>query len=109
MYVIDLLTRIIKLKGLTCRAVDAISKAMDELSINLPKLIFLDINIPGSNSYEFCSMLKSSEKYKNILVYFFTGVPESEVAIKALETKADGYLTKPFNITDFDEILDHID
>ena len=54
-------------------------------------------------------MLKSNEKFNKILVYFFTGNPESEVAIKALETKADGYLTKPFDLTDFDEIFDHLD
>lgn len=108
-YIIDFLTKIIKIKGFTCRAVDTVPKAMEELNIHKPKLIFLDVNLPDSNGYEFCRKLKSNEKFNKILVYFFTGNPESEVAVKALETKADGYLTKPFNITDFDEIFDHLD
>lgn len=82
---------------------------MEELNIHKPKLIFLDVNLPDSNGYEFCRMLKSKEKFNKILVYFFTGNPESEVAVKALETKADGYLTKPFDFTDFDEIFEHLD
>lgn len=75
----------------------------------MPKLIFLDVNLPDSNGYEFCESLKKDSKYRNILVYFFTGEPESEVALKALETGADGYLKKPFSLTDFDEIFEHLD
>ena len=82
---------------------------MRELKICIPKLIFLDVNLPGSSGYDFCKLLKSKEKYKKILIYFFTGEPESEVAIKALETKADGYLKKPFEISEFNEIFDHLD
>ncbi|GAG63940.1 unnamed protein product, partial [marine sediment metagenome] len=41
-------------------------------------------------------------------LYYFTGVPETEVAIKAIETKADGYLKKPSNISDFDDILQQL-
>ncbi len=108
-FVIDSLTKFIELKGFTCRAVDTIPKAMEILNLHKPQLIFLDVNLPDSNGYEFCSRLKSNEKFNKILIYFFTGVSESEVAIKALETKADGYLTKPFNMLDFNEIFDHLD
>ena len=38
-------------------------------------------------------------------MYYFSGVPEAEVAIKTLETKADGFLKKPFDLSDFDDIL----
>lgn len=58
--------------------------------------IFFEVNLPDSNGYNFCKMLKSSEKFNKILVYYFTGVTEAEVVVKALETKADGYLKKTF-------------
>ncbi|HDZ18409.1 MAG TPA: response regulator [archaeon] len=108
-YVIDFLTKIINIKGYTCKSVYNISKAKKELEVFKPKLIFLDVNLPDSNGYEFCKSLKTDKNYRNILVYFFTGEPESEVALKALETGADGYLKKPFNIIDFDEIFEHFD
>jgi len=59
--------------------------------------------------YEFCRMLKSKEKFRKILIYYFTGVAEAEVAIKTLETRADGYLKKPFDLSNFNEILEHIE
>ena len=54
-------------------------------------------------------MLKSKEKFRKVLIYYFTGVSEAEVAIKALETRADGYLKKPFDLSDFNDILEHIE
>ena len=53
-------------------------------------------------------MVRSTEKRRNILIYYFTGVPEAEIALKTLETKADGYLKKPFDLSDFDDILEHL-
>ena len=108
-FIIELLSKIIQLKGYTFKAVDRFSKAKSELANNQPKLIFLDVNLPDSNGYEFCRKLKSKVKFKNTLIYYFTGMPESEVALKALETKADGYLTKPFDLSDFDDIFVHLD
>ncbi|MEE9377179.1 MAG: response regulator [Candidatus Lokiarchaeia archaeon] len=109
-----LLTEILESKGYTCSAVNNFSKAKEELNKCKPKLIFLDVNLsdsnlPDSNGYEFCRSIKSTKKFKNILIYYFTGVSESEIGIKALETRADGYLKKPFDIADFDDILQHLD
>lgn len=106
--IIKLLTEIIESKGYTCRAVNDFSKAKEELNKHKPKLIFLDVDLPGSNGYEFCRSIKSTKKFKDILIYYFTGVPETEVAIKTIEAKADGYLKKPFNISDFDDILQQL-
>jgi len=108
-FIIELLTDIIQSKGFTCKSVENLSSAMDELNNRVPKLIFLDINLPGANGYKFCEKLKSTEKFKKILIYYFTGVSEAEVAIKALETRADGYLKKPFDLSDFNDILEHLD
>ncbi|MFX1499943.1 MAG: two-component system response regulator [Promethearchaeota archaeon] len=107
-FIIKLLQQILKLKGLTCKAVESISAAKEELCCHKPKLIFLDVNLPDSNGFEFCRQLKKKKKFRNILIYFFTGLSEAEVAIKALETKADGYLIKPFDLNDFNDIFEHI-
>ncbi|UCC20082.1 MAG: response regulator [Promethearchaeota archaeon] len=108
-FIIKLLTDILKLKGYSCRSVKNITLAMKELDKSLPKLIFLDVNLPDSNSYEFCKILKSTEKFNGILIYYFTGIDEAEIAIKTLETRADGYLKKPFDLSDFNDIFEHLD
>ncbi|MFX0020712.1 MAG: PleD family two-component system response regulator [Candidatus Hermodarchaeota archaeon] len=107
-YIEKLLTIIIKSKGYSCKAVESTYSAMKELEAHIPKLILLDVNLPDSNGYDFCKMLKSSKKFNKILVYYFTGVTETEIAVKALETNADGYLKKPFDLSDFNDIFDQI-
>jgi len=107
-YIIELLTQIFTLKGYTCKAVRDFSSAMNELNNNKPRLIFLDVNMPDLNGYNFCEMIKSNEKLKDTLVYYLTGVPQSEISIKTLETKADGYITKPFDLADFNDVFEYI-
>lgn len=107
--IIDVLSKVIEIKGFSYRAVSTFNGAMDELnSNNKPKLIFLDVNLPDLNGYKFCKMLKSEDKYKDILIYYLTGSSQSELVNKVFETKADGYITKPFNLTDFKDVFDYI-
>ena len=107
-YIIELLTQIFTLKGYSCKAVRDFSSAMNELNNNKPRLIFLDVNMPDINGYQFCEMIKSNEKHKDILVYYLTGTPQSEISIKTLETKADGFITKPFDLSDFNNVFEYI-
>lgn len=107
-YIIELLTQIFTLKGYSCKAVRDFSGAMNELNNHKPKIIFLDVNMPDLNGYNFCEMIKSNEKLKDTLVYYLTGVPQSEISIKTLETKADGYITKPFDLSDFNDVFDYM-
>jgi DNA-binding response OmpR family regulator len=107
-YINKLLTEIIESKGYKCKTVENTSLAMKELEFYLPKLVLLDVNLPDSNGYDFCKMLKSTKRFNKMLIYYFTGVTEGEVAVKALETKADGYLKKPFDLSDFNDIFEHI-
>ena len=104
-YIIELITKILQFKGFTCKSVNNTSEALEELKKHQPKLILLDVHLPQLSGYEFCNLIKSNKNYKNILVYYFSGVSEAEVAIKTLETKADGFLKKPFDLADFDDIL----
>ena len=104
-YIIDLVEKILRIKGYSCKSVGNSSEALEELKINKPQLILFDVHLPQLSGYDFCDFIKSKKNYEDILVYYFSGVPESEVAIKTLETKADGFITKPFDLSDFDDLL----
>lgn len=107
-YIIELLTQIFTSKGFKCKAVRDFSSAMNELNNNKLRLIFLDVNMPDINGYDFCEMIKSDDKFKDCLVYYLIGVPVSQISIKTLETKADGYITKPFDLADFIDIFEYM-
>lgn len=70
-------------------------EAIQLIEITNPDLLFLDIEMPGSNGF---SMLQKMEPV-NFEVIFVTAY--SEYALQAFEVHAFDYLTKPLNVDRF--------
>ncbi|HEC37104.1 hypothetical protein LCGC14_1294550 [marine sediment metagenome] len=92
-------------KGFKSKGVVSGSKGLEELGKATPKLILLDIILPDLSGYDICKTIKSDKEYKNIPVYFLTAIAGSEVEKNLPKTKADGYILKPFNFSDFEVIF----
>lgn len=75
----------------TGKAINA-GKARDWLAHNAVDVIFLDINMPGENGFEFLSSL-SIQKFKIVFVTAY-----NEYAIQAIKASALDYIVKPVNI-----------
>ena len=71
-------------------------------------LILLDIILPDISGYEICKRIKSDEKFKSIPLYYLTAIPGTEVEKNIEETGADGYILKPFDLSDFEPILNKL-
>ncbi|MGQ4873421.1 MAG: response regulator [Promethearchaeia archaeon] len=95
-------------KGYTIKGVMSGLKGLEELKFYKPKLILLDIILPDMSGSDVCKTIKSDEKYKDIPIYFLTAIPLSEVKKRVAESNANGYILKPFDLTDFDRILENI-
>ena len=105
---IRLLTSYFESKGYKCNGVVSGSKGLEELKSGAPKLILLDIILPDISGYEVCKMIKDHQKFKEIPVFLLTAIPGSEVEKKMGETKANGYILKPFDFSDFEVIFEYI-
>ena len=105
---IRLLTSYFESKGFKCKGVVSGTKGMDELRGGVPKLVLLDIILPDISGYEICKIIKQSPKYKEIPVFLLTAIPGSEVEKKMDETKANGYILKPFDFSDFEILFQFI-
>jgi CheY-like chemotaxis protein len=103
---IRLLTSYFESKGFTCKGVISGTKGIEELRTTMPKLILLDIILPDISGYEICEMIKSDKKFKDIPIYFLTAIPGFEVEKNI--GKADGYILKPFDFSDFEVIFKHL-
>jgi DNA-binding response OmpR family regulator len=65
---------------------------------NPPDLILLDINMPEMNGYEVCERLKSTQEISGIPVIFLSALNETEDKVKAFQSGAVDYISKPFQL-----------
>jgi len=61
-----------------------------------PDLIILDLMLPGMDGYRVCETLKADTDTKVIPILVLTALDTGGDFEKALEKKADWYITKPF-------------
>ncbi len=59
-------------------------------------LVLLDINLPGMDGYNLCTMLRNAGK--NMPILMLTARSKQEEVIRGLNLGADDYLTKPFDL-----------
>ena len=70
-----------------------------ELAANAPQpsLILLDVEMPGMDGYEMCLAIKDSLRTRTIPVILLTTLSSPANILQGLKSKADYYLTKPYN------------
>lgn len=66
-----------------------------------PDLILLDISMPEMDGYEVCDRLKSTERTSGIPVIFLSALNETQDKVKAFQSGAVDYISKPFQ---FEEV-----
>lgn len=77
-------------------ATNATAAIESVLSKNI-NLILLDINMPKTDGFEVCKMLKADTKTKDIPVIFLTAQTSIEYISRAFEVGGVDYINKPFN------------
>jgi CheY-like chemotaxis protein len=105
---IDLLTNYFKSKDITVKGIQTGSKGLDELKLRIPKLILLDIILPDISGVEICKIIKSDEKIEKIPVFYLTALSNKDVEKKLVESKANGYILKPFNLSELNILLEYL-
>jgi len=73
---------------------DALNQARRER----PHLILLDLMLPKLDGYKVCRLLKFDEKFKHIPILMLTAKTQQKDKSMGMETGADEYITKPFDM-----------
>jgi two-component system, OmpR family, phosphate regulon response regulator PhoB len=97
-------TRLARL-GYTVVAVTDGSAALDAVRERKPAATVLDWAMPALDGPQVCAMLKSDPATAGVPVVMLSASAMKEDVALGLAHGADGYLTKPFEIDELDELL----
>jgi CheY-like chemotaxis protein len=84
-------------EGIEVAAVGDGQAAMDKFVELQPDIVLVDTDLPGTNGYDMCEMIKRDEATRNIPVLLLVGSFEPFDHAAAERAGADGHLTKPFH------------
>lgn len=74
---------------------------LNDMTVPLPRIIILDINMPKMNGIEFLKNLRETETLKNISVFVMTTSNEDSDKIDAYNLNVAGYILKPLSFENF--------
>ena len=89
------------------QAEDGVEGLKQAAKIN-PDLILTDVQMPNMNGYDFCKEIRAHFDTSHIPVVMLTANSAVEQQIEGLNTGADAYLTKPFDIKLLDSLLNSV-
>ncbi|WP_027634131.1 response regulator [Clostridium hydrogeniformans] len=72
--------------------------ALNIIKEEVPKLILLDLMLPGMDGYDICKEIRRDTLTSHIPVIMITAKGEELDKILGLELGADDYITKPFSV-----------
>ncbi len=70
------------------------AQALEYLAHSIPDLILLDYEMPVLNGPQVLQTIRNEPRYKNIPVFFLTGVDSKDAVRKAVLLKPEGYILK---------------
>lgn len=70
-------------------------ECLERVAEKIPDAIVLDVMMPRLDGYDTAKRLKNDEKTRNIPIVIVTALNDVANQIKAIETGADDFLTKP--------------
>jgi two-component system alkaline phosphatase synthesis response regulator PhoP len=101
--ILELCTFILEDAGYEIKTSSTSNNIIDQVSAYTPDIIFMDNWLPDVGGIEATRELKGHDTLKNIPVIYFSA--NNDVMLLADQAGADGYLSKPFDIQELENII----
>jgi DNA-binding response OmpR family regulator len=82
------------------------NEAMTLFASESPSLVLLDVMMPGRDGWQVCREIKASPNGKNVRVVMVTALQDWMDKRQALETGADDFVEKPFELAKLGEVVE---
>ncbi|HLC40594.1 MAG TPA: response regulator [Methylomirabilota bacterium] len=73
------------------------AQALAAAEETVPRLIFLDVRMPGVDGFEVCRRLRSDPRFSATKIVMLTASGQEADRTRGIAAGADEYLTKPFS------------
>jgi CheY-like chemotaxis protein len=94
-------------EGYEVRTAGDASELMELLRKFLPRLIILDIQLPGMDGLTLTRHLKADPRTRNIIIVAMTAYAMKGDADQALKAGCDGYIAKPIDTNGLPDLVAH--
>jgi len=101
--ILELCTFILEDAGYEIKTSSTSNNIIEQVMAYIPDIIFMDNWLPDVGGIDATRALKSDETLKHIPVIYFSA--NNDVMSLADQAGADGYLSKPFDIQELENII----
>ena len=103
---LELISFLLTSKGYNVYTVSNAKEALEMLKSLLPRLILMDIQLPGMDGLELTMQLKADPKFKSIPIIAITAYAMKADKDRAFAAGCDGYIAKPINTRSLPDIIE---
>jgi two-component system, cell cycle response regulator DivK len=96
---------LLQVEGYTVRTATDAEDAIRQLSTFTPKIILMDIQLPGMDGLELTRRLKADVATKDIVILALTAYAMKGDEEKARAAGCDGYIAKPIDIRSLPKVI----
>ncbi len=91
------------------QAVTILRRGLGRGAPPLPDVILLDLNMPRMNGMQVLDLIKNDERLRRIPVVVLTTSRAPKDILASYDLHANAYVTKPFSLEDFTDVVGEID
>jgi two-component system cell cycle response regulator len=102
---LKLLEFVLRAQGYEVRTAGDAESAREMLAEWLPRLILLDLQLPGMSGLEFARLLRSEKRFQSVLIVAVTAFAMKGDDRVATDAGCDAYLSKPINTRTLPEFI----
>ncbi len=96
--IVELLKISLESDGFNVRTANDGTSGVRRAQANVPDLVLLDVMMPHKDGFQVLRELREDERTKTVPVILLTARGQTEDKLRGLDTGADDYITKPFDL-----------